>query len=304
MSYFDAEAAGNIPTWWNPAVTGEADKPQVSADGRTYTFSIPVDTFGLVVSLRGRQDASTCEIPLVRAFVPDLWKKLDLEIQWGFDKATGTRLRVASDYSGRIEAYDGIMDHVRPLTGDAGTTMKGPGQWRSAPVRSGRRGVRLSLLYLGTSKDRKLWPYNAESDDVARTIVTVWSSAGNFSFLASDLEKGPILAPEYGFFVRATKPQAAIGPVVPIRETLGDKLTAIPGVPKVHGWAINGMPWFGVNSAYESGAAGNLTVPARSVAMHPAPRPRRGRRLVQSDSGAGERHGQSRDGRLQRRQWR
>ena len=45
---------------------------------------------------------------------------MDLEIEWGFDKATA-----ASDYSGRIEAYDGIVDRVQPLAGDAGTTMKG-----------------------------------------------------------------------------------------------------------------------------------------------------------------------------------
>jgi len=87
VAYFDAEAKGNIPTWWNIAVIREADKPEVSADGRTYTFTIPVDTFGLVVSVRGQQDASAYEAPMVRAFVPDLWKRMDLEIQWGFDKA-------------------------------------------------------------------------------------------------------------------------------------------------------------------------------------------------------------------------
>jgi hypothetical protein len=197
VTCFDAEAKGNIPTWWNPTVLREAGKPEVSADGRTYTFATAVDTFGLVVSVRGPQDASAYDVPTVRAFVPDPWKRMDLEIQWGFDKAIA-----ASDYSGRIAAYDGIVDRVRPLPGDAATTMTGSDQWRSAPVHGGRRGVRLSLLYLGTSLDHKLWPYNAEAEDAARTIVTLWTGAGNFSFLASDLAKGPILAPEYGFFVR------------------------------------------------------------------------------------------------------
>ena len=136
VTYFDAEAKGNIPTWWNSAVLREADKPEVSADGRTYTFTIPVDTFGLVVSVRGQQDASAYEVPTVRAFVPDRWKRMDLEIQWGFDKAAA-----ASDYSGRIEAYDGIVNRVRPLAGDAGTTMKGPwtsgGRRRSSPAGEG-----------------------------------------------------------------------------------------------------------------------------------------------------------------------
>lgn len=120
VAYFDAEAKGNIPTWWNTSVIREADRPEVSADGRTYTFTIPVDTFGLVVSVRGQQDASGYEAPIVRAFVPDRWKTMDLEIEWGFDQTAA-----ASDYSGRIEAYDGVVDRVRPLAGDAGTTIRG-----------------------------------------------------------------------------------------------------------------------------------------------------------------------------------
>ena len=267
VACFDAEANGNIPTWWNATVLREVDKPDVSADGRTYSFNVPVDTFGMVVRVRGQQDASAYEVPAVRAFVPDLWKRMDLEIEWGFDKATA-----ASDYSGRIEVYDGIVNPVRPLAGDGGTTIKAPDQWRSARVRAGRRGVSLGLLYLGTSKGRKVWPYNAEPEDVARTIVTVWTRAGNFSFLASDLERGPILAPEYGFFVRAAnKPKIAKSPLAPAKETLGEKIDSLPGVPKIRGWAINGMPWFGVNSDHEPGSAGSLTVPARCAALHPAP---------------------------------
>ena len=94
-----------------------------------------------------------------------------------------------------------FLGRVRPLDGDGGTTMNGADGWRSAPIREARRGLSLSLLYVGKSQDRMPWPYNAEAEDAARTIVTVWTSAGSFSFLASDLEKGPILAPEYGFFV-------------------------------------------------------------------------------------------------------
>jgi hypothetical protein len=263
LSYFDAEANGNIPTWWNPTVVREAGKPQVSADGHALTFTIPADTFGLVVSLRGQEDASACDIPQVRSFVPEAWKRMDLEIEWGFDKGTST-----SNYSGRIEAYDGIVDRVRPLAGDTGTTMKGPIRWQSSSVAGGRRGVSLGLLYLGTSKDRRIWPYNAELDDVARTIITVWTKAGNFSFLASDLEKGPILAPEYGFFVRAKSPPKS---TAPIRQTLSERVNVLPGVPKVRGWADHGLPWFGVNSDDQPGFSGSLTVPARCAALHPAP---------------------------------
>jgi hypothetical protein len=266
VAYFDAEAKGTIPTWWNPAVVREAGRPEVSADRRTYTFAIPTDTFGVVVSVRGEAGASAYEVPVLRAFVQDVWKRMDLEIEWGFDRTTG-----AADYSGRIEAYDGVVDNVRPLASDSGTTMVGPNQWRSSPGPDGRRGVGLRLLYLGTSKSRRFWPYNAEPEDVARTVLTVWTRAGNFSFLASDLEKGPILAPEYGFFLRTSSPLPAIGPATPIKQTLSDKVDSLPGVPKTRGWAIRGMPWFGANAAHEPGVSGNLTVPARSAALHPAP---------------------------------
>jgi hypothetical protein len=223
VSFLDAQST-KIPTWWNSTTLREAGPPEISADGRTYAYAVPVDIFGLLVSVHGPSDAGAYAVPVVRAMAPDLWKKIDLEIEWGFDGAIaggegdspifGRTLRVADlksgqspaaglDYSGRIEAYDGILGHLDPLSDDTNTVISGPQQWQSA-TGNGRRGVRLSLLYRGTSPNRKVWPYNAAAEDVARTIVTVWSRAGNFSFLASDLERGPIYAPEYGFYVRAT----------------------------------------------------------------------------------------------------
>ena len=124
---------------------------------------------------------------------------MDVEIEWGFDPATAGK-----DYSGRIETYDGGVAGLRPLDGDDTTTADRAGSWRSVGKGSARRGVKLSLLYMGTSKWRKVQPFTSQTDDVARTIVTLWTKAGNFSFLAADLENGPILAPEYGFFVRRT----------------------------------------------------------------------------------------------------
>jgi hypothetical protein len=272
LTYFDA-TDGTAHTWWNPRTIKEADKPEVSADGRTYIYSIPVDTWGVIVAVRGEKEASTFAVPAVRAVVPEVWKRADVEIEWGSDDATA-----ALEYDGRVEAYDGIIGDVRPLAGDTGTAMTGPTAWRSAGQGVARRGVQLSVLYMGTSRWRRVWPYHAQPEDVARTLLTVWTKAGSFSFQVADLDLGPILAPEFGFFVRANARQpAATGPEAPARlaapakQTLGEKINAFPGVPKVRGWAINGMPWFGVNSANEPGSAGNLTVPARSVALHPAP---------------------------------
>jgi hypothetical protein len=219
------------------------------------------------------EDASRFAIPAVRAFVPEVWKKMEIEIEWGFDDATS-----ALEYDGRIEPYDGIIGDLSPLPGDSGTATTGPQAWRSARQGDARRGVRLSVLYMGTPRWRRVWPYLAQPEDVARTILTVWTRNGSFSFQVSDLEQGPILAPEHGFFVRATarqegtkRPEIPAPALDPGKQTLIEKLDAIAGVPKVRGWAANGIPWLGVNASSEAGTGGTLKVPARSVAMHPAP---------------------------------
>lgn len=272
LTYFDA-TDNTAHTWWNPRTLKEAARPQVSSDGRTYTYMIPVDTWGVVAAVRGVEDASGFAVPTIRALVPDVWKKIDLEIEWGFDDAAA-----ALDYGGRIEAYDGILSGVTPLAGDSGTIMTGPNAWRSVRQAGSRRGVQLSVLYMGTSRWRRVWPYHAQPEDVARTILTVWTQNGNFSFQVSDLEQGPILAPEYGFFVRGTaKREAVSSPVtqtnlpVAVKQTLAEQFNALPGVPKMRGWAASGIPWFGVNATSESGAEGSLRIPTRSVAMHPVP---------------------------------
>jgi hypothetical protein len=272
LTYFDA-TDGTAHTWWNPRTIKETGQPEVLADGHTYLYSIPVDTWGVIAAVRGEKEASAFAVPAVHAVVPEVWKKADLEIEWGFDDATA-----ALEYDGRVEAYDGIIGNVRPLAGDPGVGLTGPNSWRSVKKGAARRGLQLSVLYMGTSRWRRVWPYHAQPEDVARTLLTVWTKSGSFSFQVADLELGPILAPEYGFFVRATaRPQAVPAPVsstklsAPASQTLSEKVDTIPGVPRVRGWASNGMPWFGVNSASAPGAAGNLTVPARSVAMHPAP---------------------------------
>ncbi len=258
-------------TWWNPRTIKQAAKPEVSADGQTYVYTIPVDTWGVVVSVRGQQEASACPVPTIRAFVPEVWKKMDVEIEWGFEEK-----RAALAYDGRLEAYDGVLADVRPLDGDSGTAMVAPTAWRSAPKADARRGIRFSMLYMGTSPWRRIWPYAAQKEDVARTILTVWTQSGNVSFLAADLENGPILAPEYGFFVRCTARQepspaatdASLSQVPP--DMLATKMDAIPGVPLVRGWANNVIPWLGVNPTDQPGLAGTLRLPARCVAMHPA----------------------------------
>ncbi len=190
-------------TWWNPRAIREAAQPEVSADGSVYSYKIPVDTWGVVVSVRGTNMAAGFAVPELHAYTPDKWKQLSVEIEWGYEN-----VRAKLDYSGRLEAYDGRLSDVAPMDGDGGTKMAGAQSWRSSTVRGSKRGVRFHLLYIGSAPRRKTWPYHSPPDDAARTIVTLRTKSGSFSFRAADLENGPILAPEFGFFVHATEAPA------------------------------------------------------------------------------------------------
>jgi hypothetical protein len=200
VAYFDGvdDAAH---TWWNPRAIRQAAKPEISADGRVYSYKIPVDTWGVVVSVRGANPAAAFAVPELRAFAPDKWKQMDVQIEWGYEEG-----RARLDYTGRLDTYDGRLSALAPLDGDTGTKMTGAESWRSSATRASRRGLRFHLLYIGSAPCRKTWPYHSQEEDVARTIVTLWTKSGSFSFRAADLENGPILAPEFAFFVRATGP--------------------------------------------------------------------------------------------------
>jgi len=271
LTYFDT-GDQNAHTWWNPLTKTEAGPPEVSMDGRTCVFATPGNTWGVVVGVRGDKDASAYSVPTIRALVPETWKRLDLEIEWGFDAATA-----ASDYSGRIEPYDAVVGEVRPLEGDTGTTMTGPLAWNSVPKGGARRGVRMSVLCVGRSAWRRVWPYDAQAEDVARTILTVWTESGSFSFLVADLEHGPILAPEFGFFVRATgtspipPAEAASGqPAVTVPKVpLGPKLNDILGNQNLRGWGNSASPWFAGNATDQPVVVQGITFPACSVGLHP-----------------------------------
>ena len=205
---------GTASSWWNNLdAVKQTVVPTVSDDSRTYVYELKTPTCGIVVSVAGTERAADFEVPAVRALVTDTWKTMDVEIEWGFDQANA-----GGDYSGRIEVYDGMAVGLRPRKGDEYTTVTDSTSWRSVHNGVARRGIKLSLLYMGRAIWRPVQPYTTQADDVARTIVTLWTNAGNFSFLAADLENGPILAPEHGFFVRRTSatPQAVALPGTPV----------------------------------------------------------------------------------------
>jgi len=99
----------------------------------------------------------------------------------------------------------------------------------------------------------------------------LWTNSGNFSFLAADLENGPILAPEYGFFVRRTSPAAAVEDQRVPRIPLDHKMDAIAGNADLLGWGSDACPWFGGNPTGKPVSVQGITIPAGKLAMHPGP---------------------------------
>jgi len=93
------------------------------------------------------------------------------------------------------------VGNVVPLAGDTGTTVSGQNAWKSRTDSGSRGGIALSLLSLRPTIEQvnslPKFPYGHPRD----TRITIWTQSGNLTFLVRDLEKGPILAPEYGFFV-------------------------------------------------------------------------------------------------------
>ena len=113
------------------------------------------------------------------------WKYLEAVVEWGFGQGAETL-----SLDGRFESTFnyGMIGKIKPLADDPATTVTGDTSWKS-PASDRRRGIVTPILYT----DAPLGP--------EQTIITVSTSAGRFSFRPIDLESGPILAVECGFFV-------------------------------------------------------------------------------------------------------
>ena len=132
-------------------------------------------------------DSAESAVPNIRVTGPDLgaWKRMDVEIEWGFQPGTEK-----SDFDGRLESFVAMIGPIAPLAEDDGTTVTDGDKWQSrATDDAARRGIVVPLLYAPGS-----CPGMASR-------ITVWTKTAGFTFRVSDLEKGPILIPQYGVFV-------------------------------------------------------------------------------------------------------
>jgi hypothetical protein len=157
------------------------------------------------------------------------WKYAEVMIEWGFAKGTQ---RLAFDGSLQC-TQTGMVGRVAPLPGDGQTVVTAQGTWKSPATGQGRRGIVVPVLYTPAVRGP------------GRTILTVRTCSGSFSFQPIDLEDGPILLREYGFFVRATTrprppqaPQPAAAPRQDARTLVlaGLRKTAPPAPGQAAGW--------------------------------------------------------------------
>jgi hypothetical protein len=194
------------------------------------------------------------------------WRYAEVMIEWGFTKGTEKRV-----FDGSLQCTQtGVAGKAKPIPGDGQTIMTAERAWKSPSSPQGRRGVLMPVLYTPSVRGP------------SRTILTVRTSSGSFSFQPVDLENGPILVNEYGFFVRAmTQPQ----PPQPLpmsekdahasvlADLLKSKMNAGEGSAERPGWGSAQTPCVYANSAKEPASllGGLIKLPPRSVAVHPGP---------------------------------
>ena len=183
---------GSSSSWWRRAGEGatlhEAAKPAVSADGRVLSYTLDalsndkaIDN--LVVAVKDGAAAGSFDVPTVEVLAPQTWKPADLVVEWGFQEGTEQL-----PFDGSVEIYNGVLGKVAPLVGDQGTRMTGAAGWESRAVGTAAGGLDGPDLYVGYT-DTPVWPGQAKIEDVNRTIVTVATRSGSFSFLPGDLTR-------------------------------------------------------------------------------------------------------------------
>ena len=185
--------------WFGWTVDKILGNPEISKDGRLWTYKSEPGA-KMDSSYSGRVDAATemvavfyedsksgiTAIPNIRVLGPSIgvWKRMDVEIEWGFQAGTEK-----SEFNGWLESHVAMTGPVAPLADDKGTKVTGGNKWQSRAAGDSRRGIVIPLLYAPNSRPG------------LDSRVTVWTKTAGFTFRISDLENGSILIPEYGVFV-------------------------------------------------------------------------------------------------------
>jgi len=194
--------------WFGWTVDKILSHPQISKDRLTWTYkSEPGGQMDWAFS--GRVDAATemvavfidsnqtrpgqPAVPNVRVICPQLglWKRIDVEVEWGFQPGMEK-----SRLEGWVDSYLAIAGPVSPL--DEGTKVKEGHRWRSRVAGHSRRGIVVPMLCATGSVPG------------LDSRLTVWTGSEGFTIRLSELQNGPILIPEQGlFFTRAGSGETA-----------------------------------------------------------------------------------------------
>ena len=186
--------------WFGWTVDRTLSGPEISADGQTwayktepglqmdYAYSRRVDAATEMVAVFCNKDWSgaTPVVPEIHVTSPRLghWKRVDVEIEWGFGPDTE-----AAEFDGKLETLVAWAGPATALAGDKGTQVVDGNGWHSQGAVADRRGVLLPVLYAP----------NARPGLDSR--ITVWTRNGGFTFRIADLDKGPMLIAEQGVYV-------------------------------------------------------------------------------------------------------
>ncbi|HNQ87999.1 MAG TPA: hypothetical protein PKM73_05145 [Verrucomicrobiota bacterium] len=222
------EKQDNRPSWWTRKYEPFPGAATRGANGRqvVYTtereaivqrlaqydsgFRYEADPHGLILidrlRVRFQGMGPRPAVTALRAYGVSSVTPLRVEIEWGLQ--TGQRSRA---FDGHLEIYNGRLGSLRPLADGVGVTLNGPGAWRSAPAARGRRGIAVELFYVANDAQEVRFKPAGDLPTGSnglltyhpnRTVVTVRTAGGTFSFAPRDLEAGePVFVPSLGFCV-------------------------------------------------------------------------------------------------------
>jgi hypothetical protein len=225
----------NRPTWWTRAWETFPGTATRSADGRRITyrtdreeiarrlkaypegFTHEADPQGLLlvdkVRLRSRGTGTlpkVAPLKVVSLRAVGIAKVVPLRVEIDWDVLPAPK---RGSFDGSIEVYNGRLVKIAPLP-DSGVAIEGASQWRSPPVAGKRRGIDVELLYVADDAHEARFHKLPREDSFPngtngrmtfhpnRTVVTVKTVGGSFSFAPKDLDSGePIYVPSLGFRV-------------------------------------------------------------------------------------------------------
>jgi len=246
------EKQNNRPTWWTRKYEVFPGIGKRTADGRRMVyesnreaivqrlkqypegFRYEADPNGLIfvdkIRLRYLGAGKRPTVVALRVFGISTVVPLRVEVEWSFK--SGQRPR---GLEGRIEVYNGRLGLVMPLSASSGVVMAGPHAWRSETASRGRQGIEAEIFYVPDDAQEVRFRPSIDLPTGSsglltyhpnRTVVTLRTAAGSFSFAPKDLEAGePILIPSLGFLVsKVGSHQSATGYV---RQTAAKKLRTI-----------------------------------------------------------------------------